>query len=221
MNLTEFRNHSYVALGDFERMRNPALIDFYVNQGHEKFCQSTQILRTSQKLPVVRGMVDLRPSPDSVILSGRIIRVEDAATGQVLDKMRIGQMDALGGPDWRSQTIGQLKGWAIGMPEQPLVSESEQDGYSTLLVYPAVSSASINVYYTASPIRLVDDSEESSIPDHFHFGIVFYVVWAILTAEGDQAKQSLAAFAKGQYDDYIAQAKAEVAEWGGPVTTAR
>jgi hypothetical protein len=218
MNFGEMINNCFFAMDDFDRVHKVGKVMGFLNQGIEKLAQQTHILRSVQALTGVNGIVNIKPTPDSVGMSGRILRVEDIANGGTeVQRYTLGEMDILLGGQWRTVSVGSLVAWIPGMPNQPAsgATNATQDGYSTITVYPLQPTPKVNVYFESTPTRLTDNSQVSEIPNHFHYGVCFYAAWAILMAEGNQSKASLIEFCKGQWMEYVAQANAEVAAWGG------
>jgi hypothetical protein len=210
MYLSSFRNAVYVHSKDVARRRfDPAYVDFFVNEAIEEFIHASQLLRSRQQVTITNGVGNLRPQPDTIGVGGRIIRVEDSGNGnQAVIQTTEEALDVLVGPQWRGVTVGPAQYWMRGKS-----NEGVQDGYQTILTYPAVASATLNVFFIGTPRKLTTDADVCDLPDHLHTGVVYHAAMSILMAEGDPAMQNQIVFCQARYKEWLERAKAEVGSW--------
>lgn len=185
---------------------DPAIVSWRLNEAIEQYAQDTQIVRVRTSLTITDGLGNLQPEPDSVKISGVILRVEDPSrNNRALLPMTVKELDSMKGARWRDQTKGPLEYYFRGTP-----GSVTRDGFSTLGVYPMAVSATITVDYVGIPRRVYKNSDPQDIPDGLLLGVVYGAASAILTVEGMPELQSQAAYAKAQYDKWVAIGMAQL-----------
>lgn len=211
MNLTQMRNGVYVHTRDVGRKRfDPAYVDYFINEAIEEMANASQLFRIRQQVTITNGVGNLRPTPDNLGVSGRILRVEDAGNGnQALVQTTEEALDVLVGTQWRQNAVGPMQYWMRGKS-----NEGNQDGYSSIQTYPAVANGTLNVFYIGTPGRLVTDADVCAIPDHLHTGLVYHAAMSILLAEGNPELQNQAMFCKSRFEEWLKRAQVETASFG-------
>lgn len=206
MILSEIEALVYNFINEPERRTDQGYIHLLINTGLREFVKITGILRRRAQVKIANGVGHLTAIPDAIRFAGRILRVEDANNsnkGLVLTNEYT--LDVTKGPHWRNNTDGPLSNWMRGTP-----NEGDLDGFNTLLVYPAVPSGLVNVFYVKNPDILTRDSQTSEVPEMFHVAPVWWATNIILRSRG---VIPMADFALAQWQLELDRAAQEVASW--------
>lgn len=189
-------------------------VEVLLNEAQEEFCRATGLLITRSQISVTSGVGDLTDANEGRVpgapvgVVGEILRVEDASNNnKVLSRTSERKLDILIGPAWRLDTAGPLKYWMRGIP-----NEGSQTGFETIIVYPLVSSGTVNVFHRKQPRSLDVDSAQPEIPAPYHMALVWHTVYCLLANSADPTDKTNAEYAKMRYDDLVAKGVAEGTE---------
>ena len=194
MNLSELRKLTYVFTRDFKRERfDPLLVDAFLNEAQQEFNADTGIYRMRTQLAITNGVGTLNVSD----VQGDILRVEDANNNnQFLARTSEEAMDVLKGATWRNDSTGAMQFWMRGKP-----NEGNQNGYDTILVYPAITGT-INVHYVKLPPTMANDSDPAVIPVRYHHALAWHAAYNLLSP----VEAAVAATANGPLPQFAQQA---------------
>ena len=217
--------YSEIVAGIYTRARDPegqnidpGIVDLFLNRVIRDFLIETGLFRQVALVPVVSGIAVLRPKPDVVLVSGKIIRVEDADRNnhKLFGPVPINRMDTMHTSDWRSKTVGLMQKWLWGTPKPLATSQSisgaQQDGFSTIIVYPLVATGNLNIHFIGTPETFSSDAQVCAVPDFLHDGIVDGTAAAILREKEDPTLVGYIDRLDAEYQKWVGRGKAELGE---------